>query len=359
MSKQRISTLLASKSITTAGTETIDVDLTTCLSKIMIIEMSTSAGTAQTAHPVGNITKVELVDGSKVIASLSGYQAQALDFYNSGVLADNYISDVSGVQHYSTININFGRWLWDTFYALNPARFDNPQLKITHNYRVADTAASAGTLEAYAFAFDKKSVAPVGYLMPKEHFAYTSGAEGAIEYVTLPTDHVIRRALFRGAAADYFPWQVINKVKVTENGEASVPFDFSVSAYLKHIVQEYPKCRESGLIALKAATQNCYCAPTFTIFAHPITETVTNIVSIDSSAPTVPFKFDVTADDEAVVEFSGKCPHYAFPLNFGDQEDPDDWYDATELDNLKVQLTSGSAGTNGAISLVLEQVQKY
>lgn len=359
MSKQRIATLLASKSITTAGIETIDLDLNTPISKLMISQKSTSAGTAQTAHPVGNITKAEVVDGSKVIASLSGYQAQALDFYNTGVLPDNYIADVSGVQHYSTVNLNFGRWLWDVFYALNPTRFDNPQLKITHNYRVADTAASAGTLEVYAFAFDKKSVAPIGYLSPKQHFSYTSGAEGAIEYITLPTDRTIRRMLLRGAAADYFPWQVINKVKLTENGESSVPFDFSTSAYLKHIVQEYPKCRESGILSLSDTPRHTYCAPTFTVFCHPITETVTNIVSIESSAPKVPFTLDCTAADEACVEFSGKCPHYAFPLNFGDQEDPDDWYEVTELDNLKLQLTSGSAGTNGDISVVLEQVQKY
>jgi len=359
MAKYRHATLLPSESATTAGTKTIDIDVTDPISMLEIIMKATSAGTAQTAHPAANVSKIEIVDGSTVMASLSGKELQARAFYNTKCMPDNYIADVTGVMAYASFPYFFGRKLWDPSLAFDPAKFKNPQLKITHNYRVADTAASAATLEVYAHMFDEKKISPIGFLRATEHYTYTCAAEGSVETIDLPRDLPIRQMIIHGTGTNYFPWQVANKVKIEENGGAKVPYDFSTSAWLKWLKQAYGRVEEPAILSLSDTPRHVYPAATFTIHTHPITETVTNIVSIESSAPTNPFTLDVTAADEASAVISGYCPHYAFTIPFGDQQDMDDWYDVSPLGSLKMKVTAGSATTNGTVQVVLEQLKKY
>jgi hypothetical protein len=36
-----------------------------------------------------------------------------------------------------------------------------------------------------------------------------------------------------------------------------------------------------------------------------------------------------------------------------------DWYDPTPLGSLRMRVTAGSAGTNGTVATVLQQLKKY
>ncbi len=359
MSNYRLATLLGSESITTPGTKIVDLDLSDPISAITIQQKTTSAGTALSDHPAANISKIEVVDGSTVMASLTGKECQALDFHNNKRMPSCFLTDVSGIMTWQTFNLNFGRWLWDTLYALNPLRYQNPQLKITHNYRAADASASACTLEVYAHAFDKKKITPEGFLSPKEHHSYTCGASGTIEYIELPRDYAIRQLLIRAAAADYYPWQVANKFKINENGGASIPYEVQVSAWLKHINQIYPRIQEPACIAVNDTARDIYVCPSWQIGVNLVPITVTNIISQEAANPAVPFKLDITSADNCTGMFTGVQPHGCFPIPFGDQEDPLDWYNVSELDKLKIEITAGTAGTNGSVQVVTEQLMKY
>ena len=359
MSNYRLATLLASESIATAGTKTIDLDITSPISAIMAIHKATSAGTVMSAHPAANLTKIEAIDGSTVMGSLSGKQAQALDYWRTGIMPPNFICDVSGVMAYVTCNMSFGRHLWDKDYALDPTRFDNPQLKITHNYRASDAAASAGTLEVYGLLFDEKKISPAGYIRPTEYYSYTCGAEGSIETVDLPRDMPIKQAVFCAPCNDYLPWQVANKIKIEENGGAKVPYDFSTSAWLKHVNHTYQRAIEPAMIAVNATARDVYCAPSFETSVQLMPEAVTNIISKESVGHAVPFTLDSTASGNADGRFEGWNPHSSFPIPFGDQTDPLDWYNAPGLGSLKAKITAGSAGTSGTVSVVLEQLKRY
>ncbi len=79
------------------------------------------------------ITKIELVDGSDQLLSLSLKEAQALEFRRKGKMP--YVrpgESASGAQEESTL-ILFGRNLWDKEYYMDLTKFRNPQLKITTN----------------------------------------------------------------------------------------------------------------------------------------------------------------------------------------------------------------------------------
>ena len=359
MAPYRFATLLAAESAATAGTKTIDLDVVDPISMIQIVQKATSAGTTMAAHPAANISKIELVDGSDVLASLSGRECQALDFYDKKVMPVNFITDTSSVMTYCTFNLNFGRWLRDPVLALDPTKFRNPQLKITHNYQTCDTSASASTLAAYAYMFDTKKITPMGFLSAKEQKTYTCGASATIEQTDLPRDHILRRLMVVGRGNDYFPWQVANKIKLSENGGKSVPYDFSTSDWLKLINQAYPRCVEPAQISVNATARDAWAAPSFEVAWQLMPQAVTNIISQESASHAMPFALDITASDVCTGRVEGWCPHSAFPIDFGDPQNVDDWYDVTGMTSLKLEVTAGTAGTSGTVDILTQQLRKY
>jgi len=351
--------LLPSESIATAGTKVIDVNVKDPISAIHIQHKATSAGTALTAHPAANISKIELVDGADVLVSLSGKEAQALEYYSMGRLPYNYISDIDGVMALATFNLHFGRKLYDPVLALDPNKFRNLQLKITHNYQTADTAADAATLEVYLSLFDQKRVTPSGFLSAKEHYSFTPGAESSYKYIDLPLDYLTRKYLVFGNDDDYYPYQINNEIQISEENGKSIPFDMSVSSWMKIVNKMFPRAEETVMLGINATPEHVYVAPHFGIAATLTPEVVTNIISMERADPRNPLAFDITASGNAVGVISGFQPHGAVPVLFGDQQDPLDWYEVKNFKSLKMRLKSGSSGTGGSAQVVAEQLRAY
>jgi hypothetical protein len=359
MAKYMFDTLLPSESCLTPATKNIDLKGKGIISKITAILKATSAGTEQTANPAANVTKIEIVDGSTVMVSLSGRECQALDFYNSKFMPDNFVCDADNVMAFATFNINFGRKLWDTALALDPSKFDNPQLKITHNALAADSAADAATLEVYAHEFDEKQISPVGYLQPVEHYSYTCAAAASVETVDLPMDLAIRQMIINTYGDGYYPWQIANKIKIKEGKASRVPYDFSTSAWLKFINQRYPVAVEKCYLAGTTSYRHLYCAPSFTIDLHTIQRANAGTVYTQDANSPVPIHYYGEAATQAVGQTAGWNPHGAFPIPFGDQDDMDDWYNPANVGSLKMEITAGTAATSGSTKIVLEQLKKY
>jgi len=359
MAKYRMATLLPSESVTTAGTKTIDLDVVEPISMISMVMKATPAGTIPTDHPAANVTKIEIVDGSDVIASLSGKECQALDFYDTRFMPNNHVSDGTSVIAWATCNLRFGRELFDTELALDPTKFRNPQLKVTHNYRVADTAASAATLEIYAHMFDEKKITPIGYLRATEIYSYTNGVSGTIETIDLPRDLPIRQMLINTYGDTFKPWQIANKVKISENGGAKIPYDFSSSAWLKVINQMYPLAVEKCWQANAAASRHLFCGPSFEVHPSLISEVAGAVVSqaLLNEAPALHITSSAAGALAGYV--TGFNPHGAFPIPFGDQTDFNDWYDPRPLGSLKMEITGGTAGISGSSKIVLQQLKRY
>lgn len=359
MARYMLDTLLPSESCLTPATRNIDLKGKSPISKITAILKATSAGTEQTANPAANVTKIEIVDGSTVIASLSGRECQALDFYNSKFMPDNFVADADNIMAFATFNINFGRKLWDPAYALDPSRFSNPQLKITHNALAADASADAATLEVYAHSFDERKITPVGYLRPVEHYAYTCAAAASVETVDLPLDLPIRQMIVNTYGDGYYPWQIANKIKLKEAKDSRVPYDFSTSAWLKFINQHYPMAVEKCLLEGTTAYRHLYCAPSFTVALQTIQRANAGTVYTQDANSPVPLHYYGEAATQAVGQTSGWNPHGAFPIPFGDQDDPDDWYNPSGVGSLIMEITAGTAATAGSTKVVLEQLKKY
>ena len=128
----RLATILARENHTSDITKVIDLNLSDPVSQIIVIyEPLSASGVDPVAHPAKCISKIELIDGSDVLFSLSGTRAQAVDWYHRKQEPANICLYLNGNASEMVYILNFGRHLWDPLYAFDPKKFINPQLKIT------------------------------------------------------------------------------------------------------------------------------------------------------------------------------------------------------------------------------------
>ncbi len=355
----RLASVLSEESIVTAATKVIDLDMQDIISKIQINLEVEGDGTVMTDHLAAVISNIELVDGSDVLFSMSGKECQALDYYQTGVMPLNAMTDKDGQDSIAVFNINFGRYLYDEKLAFDPSKFRNPQLKITHDYTAGGSESTVARMEIRAYLFDEKVPAPEGFLMSKEHYQFTSGVVNTYHSVDLPTDYLTRSYMIMGTAEGYFAQQVVNEIRLSEDNAKRIPYDTKVWQLMKSLRQIYPRIQEYGHFDFKDATRVIYASPTQDIVMNAVGAAPTQIISVGSIPTKMPITTDITADGAVHAQISGYDPHYSFVLPLGDVQDPADWYDVTKIGNLKMRFKAGSAGILGVVEIVTEQLRPY
>ena len=128
-----------------AGTRVVDINLESALSAIDIRWKISKSEPDMAAPDVADIERIELVDGSERLYSMTGYEAQALNYFNrpGRQMSHGQHLDVSSQEsHYI---IDFGRRLWDPELAFDPKRHVNPQLRITFDSTISDPAPTGGS----------------------------------------------------------------------------------------------------------------------------------------------------------------------------------------------------------------------
>ena len=92
----RLATIQAVKSYTADVTEIIDLDMVDPISQLLIQLDVVNVGDTPTAHAIACLTKIELIDGSDVLFSLSGYEAEAVDIYHNKRMRSNFNMYLTG-----------------------------------------------------------------------------------------------------------------------------------------------------------------------------------------------------------------------------------------------------------------------
>jgi len=360
----RRATILAERSITAAGTEVIPIREGKPISRIDIAWRVTKASTnnQMMAQPAADITKIELIDGSDVLFSLSGYEAQALCIYDRKVPTMNYGQHIASSYEFSTYGIDFGRMLWDKHLALDPSKFTNLVLNITHNLAVADTGATQAYLEVMAHIFDEKVVTPIGFLSAKEIFAFTPGADGAYEYIALPTDYVMRQLLVRGFYIAYDPHEVIEGLKLDEDNDARVPLDMDMEDYSRYCKGVMTPVQEQCVGYIHTGADHIfYVTPTdmCCVEAGLGIGNSTSPVYVNSYPRGGQVDARCAESVMFVAKVFGWLPNHCWSIPFGDQQDLDDWYDVTRVGHLRLRLESGTYGNSGTSQVVTQQLRRY
>lgn len=359
MGKYRWLTVYDETSIATAGTTIIDLEGIEPISKLMIATRCTNNGSTPTAHPAKVISKCELTDGSDVHHSLSGIEMQALNFFEEGEMPFTINETENNVTSGAYYHINFGRYLWDKQFAYVPDKFNNPQLKITHNKASGGSAPDAGNLAVYAQVFDNGTVSPSGFMMAKEQKSY-SLTSSAHEYTDLPTDYPMRKLIIQSLYDGKAPGDQYANITLDENMKQRVLYNNERTRELAKALGGARKVEDYiGTLGTGSAVEY-FCAPSYENYYTGVgrSHSQTTMIVAQGSGGTV----DITNDSsEAIQVFcKGSCPHGALELPFGNQMDPSDWWSPAGVNRLRLDITAGSSvGSSSTCEIVTQQLRRY
>ena len=358
----RLSTVWPRSTYNADKTEVIDLDMADPISQLIIELAVTNVGDVATAHAIACLSKIEIVDGSEVLFSLSGYEAEAVDIYHNKEMRSNWNPYLTGndVQRY--VGINFGRYLWDPLLAFDPKKYRNPQLKLTLDVGAGGNANVSCKLQVWAAMFDQKVVTPIGFLMHKEIKDYTMKSS-AHEYTDLPTDYPFRKLLIRELKPGSEGCQILGNVKLSEDQDRRIVFDHDMIDLLRTIAPGHPVLVEQIMFAATAAGVNV-----FTTVTERATATFAKWAGAGGTLPYASYgsaggRMVVYSgsSENAVAIVSGYVPHGVFEIPFGRQMDIEDWYDVSKgIGNLKLDITAeaGLADTEKC-QIFLQQLKKY
>jgi hypothetical protein len=358
--KYRTTELLAETDVESAGTKTIDINLSDVISRIQVkfATRNPAGALTITETEVANLPKVELVDGSDVLYSLTGMEGQAMDFFDTLKPNQSNGSFVSSWDLVCMVNLNFGRYLLDPDLAFDPKRFHNPQLKIQHSEAAAVTSTVVNKLTVLADVFDEKAVSPMGFLMNKELKSY-SGVASAWEETDLPTDFPHRKLMIQARQANLWLGAILNHIKLTEDNDKKIPLDMDIKHLERWLESIWPPYWQHMVADLDQTTgDTLYTIPTQTLVV-PGTYAVSGVLDAVPFGYTQVYKSTAEAVNVGFESFSvsGYLPHGCLCIPFGLQDDPDDWYDAGGK-SLILKIQAGTL-QSGSINIVNQQLRKY
>jgi len=358
----RLATLYARGAILSDLTVDIDVDVKDPISQIVIVYDTLNGATATAdGYPAACVTKIELIDGSNVLYSLSGVAAQAVDFYHNQREPANHVRYLGANYSHSIMNLNFGRYLYDPELALNPAQFGNLKLRITIDRNAGGHSSVAGLLAVFAHMFDEKVVSPVGFLMHKEIKSYTL-ANSTHEYTDLPLDYPYRKLLIRAQRAGVEPHFQIDNIKLSQDVDKVVPFNLTMNDIIRTIVSQTRPYREGILGNGTSAGAYFYCVPSYMVtFGGALWRNGAETYSAnfyDGDGGRFRER-QGTSGPNWSVNIAGWLPHAVVDIPFGMQNDIADWYNVSGIGNLKLDITGGGSVGTAYAQIMLQQLRRY
>lgn len=355
----RVAKILAPEDLGAGGTKVIDINIADIISRIDIIFRTKNGASTFDDHPADNITKIELVDGSDVLFSLNGREAQALNFYDRREASDNHLTGSNGEWMRAVFGIDFGRHLFDPELAFDPTKFTNPQLKITWDQNIACTAADDNFMTVQAHLFDELKPSPTGFLMSKNVYTYTPDPN-AFEYLDLPTDHLLRTLLVGSHQEEFNFTQMIAELKISEDNDKRIPLDLTGDELFYLMKQLYPEYIENVYMVI-ANTGTDFRVTPFedAIIVGNLTSSTQDLYGHFGNGGLAAF---TTESNPETVYFlcKGYIPHGLVAVPFGNPSDLADWYDVTKVGTLQIRVKAGpTLGTAPLNQIITQQLRSY
>lgn len=354
----RIAELFQDTAMGASGTEIIDINVQNPISQLAIQQRSTGAQDDPTAHLAAVLPKIEIVDGSDALFSLSAYEADAFDFYHRKKVPLNVNTYLSGVQGIRTYHLNFGRYLWDPELAFDPTKFTNPQLKITYDKDAGGCLSSDLELQVVANIFDEKAISPVGFLMHKEVKKYTL-SQGAWEGTGMPTDYPWRMLLMSSRYDGRHPHNQFREIKLSEDVDRKIPFHFDTMNLIKWLQTNYPPYVENLYCSGGGAARTYYVTPAYMTCFAGCSEVAATIIQTAGWAHGGTLSLEGSAAGNIYGQIMGYCPHGSVCVPFGLEDVIEDWYDVTKIGSLKLHIKGHASCNEGDMQICLQQLRKY
>lgn len=354
-----------------SGTTIIPINITDQITAIFIKAQATNGATScQNVRVHEDIDKIELVDGSEVLFSCSMLQAMALNFYETGRLPYFKWDEGAAAAQYDTCMILFGRYVGDKGLMLDPRKFKNLQLKITHSLTISGTAGFAtttGRLTVIAKALAMPTpLEPGGCKVSKEIYSWSTAGAGD-ERVEFPVDRDHIGFMLRVFATTVGMHEHISRVKVTIDEDKYIPLDMRMLELIAHnhdhfgeaiiqqkLLQTDADTFESRIGYLQSYLANA-CADLD--YASIDAEDDGNLTLQLLTFAVTPTIAKATADHAVLVRAQGLCPFNTVYWRWDLPDRPNHTLRVDPLKSIIGKFTQATAA--GAASIVCQQIRNY
>ena len=346
--------ILPKKSVGDSGTETVDLDVTDPITELSVtLDLTNGGAKALNKTPVHVITKIEVVDGGTVYASLTGPEAFAAFFYETGHVPVHLLSEVASEAQAVILPLRFGRYLGDPLRNLDATKLRNPQIKVTWAKDSLHLASSLYLTVKGKLLTDVPG-APNALLI-KDVRSFTTAASGD-EDTELPTDYPIRKLYVRPWVAEPCAANILSHYKIDCDSGKFIPLDMSGWDLQEEIerIFGYAQIRHDIFATNGDKKQTWLGYSMGASVATAASGYIANLwCSKNSYGVIYGFKHDGTSMDEKKCEMLvyGCLPYNVFCIPFGLPDDPATWFPAAAYRKVNLRVTQAEADATAYIAV--------
>jgi len=360
------------QSLDNTGTKIIDLKTTDPISAIRLVFKGTN-GTDPNKYNWMNdvISKIEIVDGSDQLLSVTMKQGQALQFFNTRKTPYMRCEERASASYNEQVLILFGRHLWDPEYYLDLTKFTNPQLKITTAGLTPNASGSGGFLTGTfkvtvnLHVIEEGAAAAKGFMMCKEFYSFTAATSGD-EHVDMPQDYPYVGLLLRAFYIENDFHETLSDLKISCDAGKFIPVEKKCADLYRMNEEDYGPLQLRMQLDRKDAE---------TVY-HPLHQDPVAMLLPDETLSVLSAiyqwsgYFTLSMQDNAGAAITderwvralitGSSLHSTLYLPFGVLSDPGSYFDPKVWADVELVLTQTCpAGELGAVSLVLQQLRPY
>ena len=354
---------------TVANSDTVIIDLN-IREPISFLSVEYEATNGATScidiEPHDDVDKIEIVDGSDVLWSLSGVETLAANWFEMGQMPHAKLSEDAAAVQEESFYLNFGRFHNDPEFYFDPTRFRNPQLRLTHSLAISATAGFAtgtGKVTVMARVIEEGASPYRGFLGWKEKYSWTSAASGD-ELIELPRDLPYRLAVVKALLTTYRPDEVISKLKLSCDADKFRPFDTYTEDLMDLNERMWGKAQQDKTILSAddgTALLDLYDIRKGTVYST-YDDQIATVEALDAEQVSVGLYNMATPTSPALqataralkLWVEGICPSGCVALPFGDPMIPESWFDPTPFGTVELYATQAAAG---ACAVMLQQLR--
>lgn len=356
--KTRDYVLVNAENITDTKTYTKALESGMKIQEARILYQATNGGTSNTLAKLnGMVSKLEVLDGSDVLHSLSMRQEQARDYFLTGRLPFQQLNSKAAGVVIEEADIYFGRFPGDRDFYLDTSRFKNVMLSLVNALTISATAGFAtgtGYLTVILKLIEDGAPPCQGFIMSKQVESFTTVGSGT-KATQLATDRDYQSLMF-GALETLIEADVdVTNYKLSVNSDGFIPFNLSATQMLQENMRRLPAARQRlNFLNDTAVTWLSDIYARVSGWMGPIGGTAKGGVSTCIGEQLVAY---MTTGDTAslFLNVRGHAPHSFLEYRFGDGVLVEDFLKVAGLNKLELQATDGAAG--GAYTVVTNQLR--
>lgn len=337
--------------------DTVTVNLAG-VGKILYLDIRYSDQNGATSNTVcrlnGMVSKLQVIDGSRVIQSVSMREAQALNAFHYKRMPFQLLSEDDDIVVAEQAILDFRRYMGDTQFYLDTAMYQNPQLQLTHALTVSGTAGFVtgdGKLTVIARVIDSGAPTRLGVIGIKEVDSFATAASGD-HSTDLPIDYPTAEILVQDPVDANTPDTYLSNFKLTVDIDSYIPVNITYADLLKKNLYEYGEFWQR-IDALEDTTATLlgdlyyrtrgWAAPVgATAVAHVTAVTANQLSLTFTTGGTIPIG----------AQLQGQAPHGSVIWPFGDGWSPDQIFNPQGVSKFQLKLTQASTGATAKVVAV-------